>query len=471
MKHACPTRLLRDRRGASTLQMLIVMVAIALGGIVAVKALSASATKRTDCAGKQLEAFGAAVPCSDGEGGPGTAGPSQPPPAPEPQPQPEKFDPQKELLSLLADILGITDAKKCFTEGDILACVMTFANFSPFKLLGTAFKVVKNIPRIKRAIEAFNAFRKARKAEEDARKAEKAAREAKEAKEAAAGAKKCKNKEKCEEPKKCFAAGTPVETQEGPVAIEELQPGDLVLARDDATGESGYRPIARVFVTPDQPLLTVALEDPSGAIETIDVTAPHPFAVEGRGWVPAGELEPGDQVVSADGGELEVASTEDSGRVDTVYNFEVEEFHTYFVGEGAAWVHNDCDKEKQAKKRAEILECLKGFLQDDPDIKRVKEQFPDAKFGLGGSVARGTVGNPNKPTVGQPFDPNNFDLDLFVVSDSLPSSAKVVPLQGARDRLAKRCPGAMSGLKEGGKGLSIKIFRSGDALDPDAVLF
>jgi hypothetical protein len=472
MMHARPP-LLSDRRGASSVQMLIVLGAIALGGIVAFKALGASQTSRTDCAGKRIEAFSAAVPCSDHEEGPGTAAPSPPPPAPEPQPEPEKFDPQKEILNLLADILGITDAKKCFTEGDILACVMTFANFTPFKALGTAFKVVKNIPRIKRAIEAFNAFKKAKKAEEDARRAEKIAREAKEAKEAreaAAAGKKCK-KGKCEDQKKCFAAGTPVETEDGPVAIEELQPGDMVWSRDDESDEEGYRPIARIIVTPEQPLMTVALEDAGGAIETIDVTAPHPFQVEGRGWVPAGELEPGDQVVTADGGALEVASTEDSGRSDTVYNFEVEEFHTYFVGQGAAWVHNDCDKDALAKKRAEILECLKGFLQDDPQIQQIKKAFPDAKFGLGGSVARGTVGNPNKPTFGQPFDPNKFDLDFFVVSDSLPQSKKVVGLQGMRDRLVGRCPAALAGLKAGGEGLSVKVFRSSDALDPAAVLF
>ncbi len=29
------------------------------------------------------------------------------------------------------------------------------------------------------------------------------------------------------------------------------------------------------------------------------------------------------------------------GREETVYNFEVEDFHTYFVGEAGVWVHND----------------------------------------------------------------------------------------------------------------------------------
>ena len=365
-------RLLRDSRGANSVQMLIVLGAIALGGIVAFKALGASASSRTDCAGKRLEAFNAAVPCSDQGGGPGTADPAPPPPAPKPQPQPEKFDAGKELLNLLADILGITDAKKCFTEGDILACVMTFVSFSPFKLFGTAVKVIKNIPRIKKAIDLLAAARRAEKIEKDAQRAEKAAREAKEAREGAAAGKQCKNG-KCDKPNKCFAAGTPVETEEGPVPIEQLHTGDLVWSRDDDTGEEGYRPIAKVFVTPDQPILTVELEDESGAIEAIDVTAPHPFRVEGRGWVPAGELEPGDQVESADGGELEVAGLEETGRSGTVYNFEVEEFHTYFVGAGAAWVHNDCTPEEAEKLRSELDDIEKQLKEGNLSGKQKRE--------------------------------------------------------------------------------------------------
>ncbi len=44
-----------------------------------------------------------------------------------------------------------------------------------------------------------------------------------------------------------------------------------------------------------------------------------------------------------------MAANADAARTTTVYNFEVEDFHSYFVGLGAAWVHNqnkpgDCGK-------------------------------------------------------------------------------------------------------------------------------
>ena len=43
----------------------------------------------------------------------------------------------------------------------------------------------------------------------------------------------------------------------------------------------------------------------------------------------------------------------------------------------------------------------------------------DLAIGFRGSLARGTVGNPKKPTYGQPVDLNNFDVDAFIISDKL----------------------------------------------------
>ncbi len=322
--------LVRDRRGAGTLQMLILAVGLALGGLVAARALGGAASDRTDCAGEQVAAFGGPVPCAGGDGdGGGEARPPEAPPAPEAgdAPEPEEIDPAEELKNLALELLGVTDAIDCFTKGDIMACVFTALSLSPFKAIGIAVKLAKNAKRIQNAVERFLAAKRAKEKADDARRV------------AEEAANKCKGG-KCDKPGVCFAPGTPVHTERGLVAIEELQAGDMVLSRDDATGAESYRPIARTFVTPDQALLAVSLEDSRGEIETLEVTAPHPFQVEGRGWVAAEDLEPGDQVISSGGGRLRVAGNEDAARRSTVYNFEVEELHTYFVGHGAAWVHN-----------------------------------------------------------------------------------------------------------------------------------
>lgn len=58
-------------------------------------------------------------------------------------------------------------------------------------------------------------------------------------------------------------------------------------------------------------------------------------------WTEAKELKSGDLTFTADGKLLAISSIEVDGREETVYNFEVEDFHTYFVGESGIWVHND----------------------------------------------------------------------------------------------------------------------------------
>jgi hypothetical protein len=328
-----PLGLLRDWRGGVSVQMIILAGALSLAGLAGVKVLSTSVGARSDCTGTEIRNMSlGGTPCSESTNSSGNA--EQPPPPPPPDENggddddPEDFDAGKELLDLLADLIGFTDAKKCVTEGDILACVLTLANFTPGKIFGLGFKIFKNAKKIKNLIDKFFDAKKAKKAEE--------------------AAEECTGG-KCDKPGVCFAPGTLVHTATGLVAIEELSAGDQVWSRDDQTGDEGFRPIARTFVTLDQPLLALSLEDAGGAVETLEVTAPHPFWIEGRGWVAAGQLQPGDQVAGA-GGDLRVVENQATGRTTTVYNFEVEEFHTYFVGAGAAWVHNDCKDKKEEPK-------------------------------------------------------------------------------------------------------------------------
>jgi hypothetical protein len=65
---------------------------------------------------------------------------------------------------------------------------------------------------------------------------------------------------------------------------------------------------------------------------------------EKPGFVAAEELQVGDELLVDDrrqavvtGKTLELAPADESF---TTYNFEVEDFHTYFVGESSVWVHN-----------------------------------------------------------------------------------------------------------------------------------
>jgi hypothetical protein len=137
-------------------------------------------------------------------------------------------------------------------------------------------------------------------------------------------------------------AGTPVLTPSGELPIEQVHEGDMVLSRSDATGEVSSQLVARVFVRMSDELIDVEIASPDGSSETVRTTPEHPFWTPTRGWSSAGTLTIGDRVVDPRGGELSVTRLVRIGASAIVYNFEVAETHTYFVGHMGAWVHNQC---------------------------------------------------------------------------------------------------------------------------------
>ncbi len=137
----------------------------------------------------------------------------------------------------------------------------------------------------------------------------------------------------------CFEAGTPIWTFRGLLPIEEVQSGDLVLAQDETTGQLSLRRVLRTFIRRGAPIVAVTLTSAATCGETLRTTEEHPFWVESRGWVAAGDLRAGD-VVHASGGAAVVASVAFTGERQTVFNFEVEGVHTYRVGGAGVLVHN-----------------------------------------------------------------------------------------------------------------------------------
>ncbi|SFH57080.1 intein C-terminal splicing region [Pseudobutyrivibrio sp. OR37] len=78
--------------------------------------------------------------------------------------------------------------------------------------------------------------------------------------------------------------------------------------------------------------------------EEFTTTEGHPFYTLERGFVKAGELRYSDTLVDDNGKELhlEKKNKEHLTKPVTVYNFAVEDYHTYFVGENEVLVHNTC---------------------------------------------------------------------------------------------------------------------------------
>ena len=184
----------------------------------------------------------------------------------------------------------------------------------------------------------------------------------------------------------CFPAGTAVQMADGSTkAIEQVRTHDLVKSRDPQTGKDSIGEVVSVQSRVARDVVQVQLTDAkTGHVETISCTPEHPFFVAGQGWTPAGALGIGSSIVTRAGPSLSVqgldwvrASTQTGTQGQTgaeagtlVYNLEVAETHTFFVGlaNGGAWVHNKCDLEeikyRSGGKWPETLEKLEDIMPE-----------------------------------------------------------------------------------------------------------
>ncbi len=135
----------------------------------------------------------------------------------------------------------------------------------------------------------------------------------------------------------CFIAGTLVATKSGLVPIEDIQPGDLVWATDEETGETSLKEVVQNFRNETEEWVHVKVNG-----EEITCTPMHPFYSPVKGWTSAVDLRAGDILVMLNGEYVVVEQVQHEllESPETTYNFEVEEFHTYYVGENPILVHN-----------------------------------------------------------------------------------------------------------------------------------
>lgn len=128
-------------------------------------------------------------------------------------------------------------------------------------------------------------------------------------------------------------------------AIEEIAVGDMVLARDEHGTELGWKPVKEVYRRTAYELVHLSFRDTAGQEQTFETTDEHPFwSVTTGAFVNAGELVIGDQVTSSPQSDDPTANTrpallqtltairhEAHPNGIAVYNFQVDDFHTYFV--------------------------------------------------------------------------------------------------------------------------------------------
>lgn len=154
--------------------------------------------------------------------------------------------------------------------------------------------------------------------------------------------------------KACFIAGTLVHAECGLVPIEEIKADQMVWAEDPETGERALKRVVRTFLNEKDELVHVQVNG-----ETITCTTEHPFYVQGKGWVAAKDLKLNDKLELQNGEEafVDTIRREKLDQPIQIFNFEVEDFHTYYVGAGCVLVHNLCTQKaaRRAAKRSENI--------------------------------------------------------------------------------------------------------------------
>jgi hypothetical protein len=130
-----------------------------------------------------------------------------------------------------------------------------------------------------------------------------------------------------------------IATAVGHIAIEAIEAGDWVWATNPETGETELKQVVQTFVKEASEFVHLTTFE-----KTITTTPTHPFYVPEKGWVSAIDLRAGDILVTVNGEYviLEQVQHEILESPVTVYNFEVEGFHTCHVGEQSLLVHNRC---------------------------------------------------------------------------------------------------------------------------------
>ena len=154
-----------------------------------------------------------------------------------------------------------------------------------------------------------------------------------------------------------FRGSTLVKTADGYKAIAHIRVGDRVFAKDEASGETGYKPVTAQYGNPYQETLYIEVSDGLGKIQTLVSNRIHPFYSDGK-WIKAEDLKAGSRLFAENGAEPTVQSVTVKPEPLQAYNLTVADWHTYFVkGDKAetegVWVHNECPPKRTGSSKNE----------------------------------------------------------------------------------------------------------------------
>ena len=176
--------------------------------------------------------------------------------------------------------------------------------------------------------------------------------------------------------KDCFIAGTAVLTVvlNGTIqkkAIEDVIVGDRVVSYNESTGKNEVKSVLQIFNSQHKELVNIQTNNG----ETIS-SVEHPYYVNRNNtwsWISAKNLRVGDILVAVNGQKVIVEQVQHEilEQPQTLYNFEVEGNHNYYVAESVklstnkfVLAHNKCNTNMNFETREDALKYGQEFLDD-----------------------------------------------------------------------------------------------------------
>ena len=212
---------------------------------------------------------------------------------------------------------------------------------------------------------------------------------------------------------------------------------DEVLSYDEETGEQGWKKVLQTFRNTTERWCDISIEA-DGSIDKITSTPGHKYylpentvnrnpdeklehaSYEGLSdkWVSACNLKKGDKVLLAESdpltgkpryGIVRKVEVRELETAETTYNFEVEEFHTYYVGKQSVCTHNTapCDLYRGGNKmkvRGRDVDVVDDLVQPTRGISINSDPGAVANFGGANKIGKLPSGLKIKYTGGTHYE-------------------------------------------------------------------
>lgn len=134
----------------------------------------------------------------------------------------------------------------------------------------------------------------------------------------------------------CFVEGTLVITEDGYKSIEKIKDGEKVLSKDIESGKIEYKQCKLIEKMASE-LVVIAFEK-----DIIKTTKDHLFMTD-KGWLEACQLNVNESLVTSEETYEKIINIgiESLEEDIPVYNLEIKDYHTFYVGEEGVLVHNE----------------------------------------------------------------------------------------------------------------------------------